>query len=290
MNKQAQIPVHLMDDWFAGIYIKSFSAARPFGSGYELDEPHRHDFYYCVLLDKGELQMEVDLQKATLSDGNLFLSYPGQVHRILSANLRSGWFLALDPAIIDPPLKDILDQCLSEVVKASAGPRLARDLSALLAYLHETHQDRERPFNIKIAHHLTNAFTYQLASAYLATERDSLNGHPSRSIEIVKRFRQLIRQRYHILMKPSEFAAEMHISAGHLNDTVREVTGFSVTQHLQQETMREAKRQLYYTDLPIKEISRSLGFDDAQYFTRLFTKITGSPPTTFRLDSRGASA
>ena len=39
---------------------------------------------------------------------------------------------------------------------------------------------------------------------------------------------------------------------------------------------------LLYTSLNIKEIAINLGFDDYAYFTRLFTKVTGLSPTSYR--------
>ncbi len=45
----------------------------------------------------------------------------------------------------------------------------------------------------------------------------------------------------------------------------------------------EAKRQLCYTDLKIKEIAFRLGFDDPSYFVKLFKRQTGILPAEFRV-------
>ncbi len=45
----------------------------------------------------------------------------------------------------------------------------------------------------------------------------------------------------------------------------------------------EAKRQLCYTDLNIKEIAFRLGFDDPSYFVKLFKRQTGILPAEFRV-------
>jgi AraC-like DNA-binding protein len=44
----------------------------------------------------------------------------------------------------------------------------------------------------------------------------------------------------------------------------------------------EAKRLLYYTDMDVKEIAFSLGYEDHTYFSRLFSKVAGIPPGAFR--------
>jgi AraC family transcriptional regulator, transcriptional activator of pobA len=44
----------------------------------------------------------------------------------------------------------------------------------------------------------------------------------------------------------------------------------------------EAKRDLAYAQLSVKEIALTLGFADAAYFTRFFTRHTGLSPRRFR--------
>jgi AraC-like DNA-binding protein len=46
--------------------------------------------------------------------------------------------------------------------------------------------------------------------------------------------------------------------------------------------MLEARRLLYYTKLPIKEVAYEIGFDDIQAFSRFFRKHEGMPPSRFR--------
>jgi|GEM_PF-6214656 len=87
MSKKEKIPVHRMDDWFAGIYLKSFAAVNSTGKAYNLYEPHRHDFYFCILVDKGNLELEIDFKKTQLTNQTLFLSYPGQIHQVNFANV-----------------------------------------------------------------------------------------------------------------------------------------------------------------------------------------------------------
>lgn len=46
--------------------------------------------------------------------------------------------------------------------------------------------------------------------------------------------------------------------------------------------MREAQRLLHHSDLTVKEIADDLGFEDAKYFNRLFSKVIGISPGGFR--------
>jgi AraC family transcriptional regulator, transcriptional activator of pobA len=282
MNKKEKIPVYRMQDKFSGIYIASFGVEKSTSPAYEVSEPHRHDFYYCVLLDKGKMELEVDFEKIQLTDQSLFLSYPGQIHRIISTRIERGWFLAFDPSMIDEKLKDILDQCLSEVILLPLSPEQSTGFSSFISYLYGVNEDQAQLFRQTVTQSMVVAFIYQIASAYLSMERFQLSRNSARSIEITKTFRQMLRRNFKSMKRPSEFASSMNITVSYLNDTVRAVTGFPVTYYIQQELMREAQRLLYHSDLTVKEIADNLGFEDDKYFNRLFSKVIGVSPGVFR--------
>jgi AraC-like DNA-binding protein len=48
----------------------------------------------------------------------------------------------------------------------------------------------------------------------------------------------------------------------------------------------EAKRLLYYSDMNVKQIAHTLGYDDHAYFSRQFRKVTGITPLGFRVQYR----
>ena len=66
----------------------------------------------------------------------------------------------------------------------------------------------------------------------------------------------------------------------------REVLDTSALGALHARLVLEAKRDLAYTILSVKEIALTLGFADAAYFTRFFTKETGLAPGAFRQAAR----
>lgn len=282
MGKNEKIQVHRMDDWFSGVYIKPFGAKSAVAPEYEISRPHRHDFYYCVVLEKGKMELEVDFERIELTDHSLFLSYPGQIHSIRAAQMDEGWFLAFDPSLLDENLKNILDGCLSEIILVPLLAEHSGTFSSYISHLYTVYKDTEQLFRQTITQAMVTALVYQLAAAYMATEQFSLIRHTPRSIEITKIFKQILRRDYKSLKRPSEYASKIHITVSYLNDTVRSVTGFPVTYHIQQQLMREAQRLLYYSDLSVKEIADTLGYDDVAYFNRLFSKVKGLAPGAFR--------
>jgi len=99
---------------------------------------------------------------------------------------------------------------------------------------------------------------------------------------IYKNFKQLVVN--HVLeeVKVSDYAKRLFVSAGHLNDVVKEITGKNAKNIINEQRILEAKRLLFWTNTPIREVAYKTGFDDPAYFTRFFKKYTGMLPSDFQ--------
>lgn len=62
----------------------------------------------------------------------------------------------------------------------------------------------------------------------------------------------------------------------------KKYTGLSPAAYFQDLKLQRAKDLLRTTDLPIKEIAYRLNFESADYFSTLFRRKTGMPPSAFR--------
>ncbi len=71
-------------------------------------------------------------------------------------------------------------------------------------------------------------------------------------------------------------------SISHLSLMFREQTGESPIEYFNSLKMKEACWLLENTDMKVNQISFKLGFDDAYYFSRLFTKMMGVSPKAWR--------
>jgi AraC family transcriptional activator of pobA len=103
---------------------------------------------------------------------------------------------------------------------------------------------------------------------------------------LARAFEKLLHQHYGQWKQPGQYAAALAITGAHLNDTVKEHTGLSVSTHLQQRAVLEAKRLLYTTTRSVQEIGYALGYEEPGYFGKLFKKVTGLTPQQFRRQFR----
>jgi AraC family transcriptional regulator, transcriptional activator of pobA len=88
----------------------------------------------------------------------------------------------------------------------------------------------------------------------------------------------------HFLEKKTveEYAAQLNITASHLNDTVKDVTGKNAKSFIVERIMTEAKKYLDYSEMNVNEIAYYLGFTEPTHFTRFFKSNVSQTPIQYR--------
>jgi AraC-like DNA-binding protein len=77
-------------------------------------------------------------------------------------------------------------------------------------------------------------------------------------------------------------AAAAKLSKFHFTSKYKALTGYSPIKHFLNMKMEHAGHLLDSTNLGIKEIAASLGYDDPLYFSRSFSKTVGMSPRAYR--------
>lgn len=100
-----------------------------------------------------------------------------------------------------------------------------------------------------------------------------------------KKIDQAIKSMYtdlHTDYTNSDYANMCNVSTSHFISIFKERTGVSPLAFRQNIRLERAKSLLVTTDLSIKEIALSVGYDDILYFQRIFKKKNDMPPGEFR--------
>ncbi|MDJ1467325.1 helix-turn-helix transcriptional regulator [Cytophagaceae bacterium DM2B3-1] len=79
----------------------------------------------------------------------------------------------------------------------------------------------------------------------------------------------------------SEFADQLYVHPNYLNALVKNQTGKTLREHIQDRLLYEAKVLLTQTDWDIWTISYVLGFSEQAAFTTFFSKKEGASPLNF---------
>jgi AraC-like DNA-binding protein len=119
--------------------------------------------------------------------------------------------------------------------------------------------------------------------AKYAHEQDEYLVKPlDRKTEIYQDYCQLVLTHYHEWHHVSQYADAMRLTLPHLCSTIKSVGNRTAGDIIIEAIVTDAKSQLKITNLQVKEIALSLGFDNVAFFNRFFKSHVGVTPKAYR--------
>jgi AraC-like DNA-binding protein len=107
------------------------------------------------------------------------------------------------------------------------------------------------------------------------------NQNRAEPVEIWKA-RKFIEEHWDEELSLTKVASSVHISANHLSEKFKEVTGVNFVDYIASMRIEKARDLLQNRQLQISEIAFAVGFQSLSQFNRVFKKITRRSPTQFR--------
>ncbi|MCD9855596.1 helix-turn-helix transcriptional regulator [Epilithonimonas sp. JDS] len=269
------IPVNSMDsDSHQGISIDKINLEKS-----DFTHSHRDEGHTFHILEKGTVHLEIDFNQYEISAPCVVYMHPNQVHRILSFDHITICSLSVNDEHLNPDYLKLLEEITPTT------PLELSDKNYLVFYdlfklCHKFSIEKNSKLHYSLFKDSCNMVVAFLISQFLDHKKEET--HHSRFEIITQHFKKLLEKNYRTYKRPAAYADQLNISTSYLNECVKNTTGSSVSQHIQNRVVLEAKRMLYYSDKSIKEISFELGYDDYTYFSRLFTKATGMSALSFR--------
>lgn len=105
---------------------------------------------------------------------------------------------------------------------------------------------------------------------------------PSNELDIFRDFSRYLEIHFREKHNVADYADFLHLAPKTLTHKFKHLNLESPNQFIINRILLEAKRLLFYTDKPVKEIAYDLGYEDPAYFNRLFTNKIGSTPVNFK--------
>ena len=105
---------------------------------------------------------------------------------------------------------------------------------------------------------------------------------PHRSDPLVTEALQIVDQRFREPLALRDVADALHVTSGHLTETVRRRTGRPLGEWILQRRMTQARLLLGETEAPIADIGAQCGFATVGHFGRQFRRLHGMSPSEWR--------
>lgn len=288
-QKPPHIPVYSIDTFSKKTNSKTLYNVEVFNKDrdFKVAYPHRHDdFYEILFVTHGTGTYTIDLQEYKIKPNTVFFLSPGQIHEIVFSDDVNGYIFLFSSFFYlsnkSDPYK-LFEFPFFYSLKYDNPPLYLKskasidDLDSLFKKtLIEVNTDAID--SKEATHALLDLILIHCKRLYPQTEGTQLKkGHI-----LIKRFKQLIEEKCTENIGVKEYADILEVTANHLSETVKEFTGRTPTDFINDRMVLEIKRLLIHTQFTVQEIAFQLHFADQSYFSKYFKKITGLSPSEFR--------
>jgi AraC-like DNA-binding protein len=104
--------------------------------------------------------------------------------------------------------------------------------------------------------------------------------------ETFQNFLSLLEENFRRSVGVGFYAEKLFMSSRNLNLICQNILHQSVSEIIETRKLIEAKKLLINTDMTIAEIGFELGYKEKAYFSNVFKKKAGQPPSTFRKEMK----
>jgi AraC family transcriptional regulator, transcriptional activator of pobA len=253
--------------------------------GNENVQPVAGSVYSLIWIQKGAGEIRIDLQKYIIEEDTVYHLKPWQALALEVNDPAKGFIISFSREFLE-----LYEKKTAELINtAFFNPALTLPVIKL--------NDKANTFMKSIADEMLHEFVnyYDLRSEilkgflkifiiYLSRqfENGSQDTFYSRKKELVNVFFSQLENSYASKKMVKEYAAMLTVTPNYLNDTVKEISGFTASYHIQQRIILEAKRRAIFDGYNLKEIAYCLGFVDPSHFSKYFKNSSGLNFTDFK--------
>lgn len=250
-----------------------------------------HDFWEMVYIDKGRVSIYRDDEELVLSQGEIVFHRPNEFHSIRALDSAPNFFvisfecrsplisyLEKHRAMLDKTMHGFIGSIISEAERTYKIPkndpslrRLVRKQGAPIGgeQLIKTYLEQ---FLILLVRDIAGQ-----GEPHLFPSKESMETH------LVSKVKGILAERADRPLQVGALCAELGYSKSYLSRLFREQTGQTLGGYATGQRIGRAKQLIREGVYNFAEISDLLSFENPQYFSRVFKRVTGMSPTEYKL-------
>jgi AraC family transcriptional regulator, transcriptional activator of pobA len=253
------------------------------------DHVQRHNYYSIVWIKEGSGKLRVDVSDYDFESNTMFFFSPYQPFMMNAAGLINGIVINFHPDFFCIHKHQAEVACNGVLFNTIyAPPMVSISENAAAGFNQLLEQMKTEMQNAALAQ-------YELLVSYLKillinASRLKVNQQPQAVADagntkepfVLQNLKDAIETHYRSKHSAGDYALLLNISAKALAKLTKNYFNKTLTDLIAERIVIEAKRELYLTTKPVKQIAYELGYDDEYYFSRFFKTNADVSPQLYR--------
>ena len=262
---------------------------------YEFDktfsfEGEQHDFWEMVYIDKGSVMIKTENKETVLNQGEVIFHKPNEFHAIRAYESEPDFFVisfvSQSPTMsffegyrkkLDKNLHPFISSIIKEAESAFVIPKNDTNLKKLCKKA-DAPIGSEQLIKIYLEQLLIQLIRKSSAKMEFAVfpSKESLETH------LITEIKDFVEENLEKRFKISDICQYTGYSKSFLCKIFKDQTGVTILEYITKRRIKRARQMIREKGMNFAQISDRLAFDNPQYFSRVFKRVTGITPTEFK--------
>ena len=257
--------------------------------------PFRMDAYMVIYCVQGHVKLSVNLSEYDLRSGMVFLNHPGNIMRVNqlvetgNEDLRYVCVL-MSKDFVNNLMVDI-NRILTQDLSLMDNPTLLLNDAQIAMLKEHVHLminlvQSDSTLKLESLRSVLSSLFYYVAGAWAlrdeVTKSSTKNAVSGRSKTVFDQFIKLVNENFVMYRNVGFYADRLSLTPKYLSRIIKEASGRSAPEWIDDYVILEAKNLLKYSGLAIKEIVYKLNFPSQSVFYKFFKARTGMTPTEYK--------
>lgn len=239
-------------------------------------------------IKRGEGTYNIDFKNYAFKDNIIFFLTPGQVFSVTSESIMEAYKISFTSDFYCIQAHDKAVACngvlFNNVNNQPFVEPCKKDVKKM-SFIIESIVD-EFEDNKVAQYDMLQAYLKQFMIIAVRIQKELAPVKDNVEAQLFKEFNVLVEQNFKQIHTVADYAKRLSMSPKSLTKNFQKVGAKSPSDVIKARILIEAKRKLIYTQLPVKEIAYELGYQDAAYFTRFFSKSEEVSPLQYRKNNQ----
>lgn len=251
--------------------------------------PFRSDHFSIIIVNGGKGQVRLNMTEYALQPNQVFIIPPNAIRQFIGSSTDfTCTGIAFTSRFLSETGMNLKHIDMFHFLSSNTNPHIqvgSYDADLLRGMLHVLKQkefeNRPTTFNTEVVHHSFLAFIYQFGEVY---QRNNGTGEIriTKKEDLAMRFAKLLVEHFKEERSVLYYAKLLFVTPRYLTQTIKETTGKTAGELIDEMVIMEAKVLLSNMSVSIAQVAEMLYFSDQFFFSKFFKKHAGMTPSEYR--------